>query len=349
MLPVLAETAYPGSAPGARVRLLDFVPFLDGCGVELTVHPTLTDSEYSTVISSGSPAGKARVLGSAAMRLVRRPGINPELLFLVHRLRFLLPLPAIDPPTRLDIYDFDDALFVGSTMNENRRFAWVKREAERWRQYTKRARITLAGNSYLADQARQQGGRVEILPSCVNPAVQPVREHEEVETVRIGWVGSQSTAVYLEQLLPVFERLWKRGRNFELAVVGAGHLPAAPWIRPSPWSLDSERELLASFDIGIMPLPDDPWTRGKCGYKILQYFAAGVPAVVSPVGVNRKIVGTERGLLATSEVEWLEALDQLVLDADMRREAGANARSFVVDEYSFQTWAPRLAELLGEL
>lgn len=315
----------------------------------MSFSPTLTDAEYSLVLSEASSLNKAKVLGSAAARMIRQQEIDPDHLFLVHRLRFLLPLPGIDPPRRLDVYDFDDSLFVGSTMHENRHFAWLKREAQRWRSYTKRARLVLAGNSYLASHAREHNERVEVVPSCVDPSIQPLRFHGERERVRIGWVGSQSTAAYLESLFPVFEKLSRRGRNFELVVVGAGEIAQAPWSTMVPWTLEGEKDLLSSFDIGVMPLPDDPWTRGKCGFKLLQYFAAGVPAIASPVGVNRELVGEDRGILASSDAEWLSALEQLMADTEMRREKGANARKFVEERYSYQRWAPRLAELLKSL
>ncbi len=135
----------------------------------------------------------------------------------------------------------------------------------------------------------------------------------------------------------------------ELVLVGAGTSFDAPWITSLPWTPESEKDALASFDIGIMPLPDDEWTRGKCGYKLLKYFAAGVPAVASPVGVNRAIVGEERGVLASSSDDWFEALEMLVRDAQARREMGFNARQFVEAKYSYERWAPELAGMLKSL
>jgi glycosyltransferase involved in cell wall biosynthesis len=346
---VEASTAYPEVTPGARVRVVDFIPHLTRLGVDLSFRPTLTDEEYALVTSNVSPARKARVLTGAATRLVRNRKAAPGSLSLVHRLRFLLPLPGVDPPRQLDVYDFDDALFVGSVGSENSSFGWVKREAERWHAYTSRARLVIAGNGYLAARAGQIARRVEVVPSCVDPSIQPVREHGDQEVVRIGWIGSRSTAAYLDQCLPVLEKMNRNGRRAELVLVGAGSGYDEPWITSLPWSAETEKELLASFDIGIMPLPDDEWTRGKCGYKLLEYFAAGVPAVASPVGVNSSIVGDERGALASSDEDWLRALETLVNDAEMRRQMGNNARRFVEEEYSYEAWAPQLAGLLKEL
>jgi hypothetical protein len=120
----------------------------------------------------------------------------------------------------------------------------------------------------------------------------------------------------------------------------------ADWIEHRAWSPASEPRDLASFDIGIMPLPDSDWARGKCGYKVLQYFSAGVPAVASPVGITSELIGDDRGLLASTSAEWYAALDQLIRDVEERRDRGAAARAFVEQRYSYQRWAPELAELL---
>ncbi len=270
---------------------------------------------------------------------------------LVQRLRLLTPLPGREPLPRVDVYDFDDALFVGATLPGHDRFAWLKRERERCYAYLSRARLVLAGNSYLADHAAKRARRVEVVPSCVDPDLQPLHDHEDREVVRVGWIGSLTTSPYLEAVLPVFHRLNSSRIRAKLVVVGSARRrrASAPWIEHRPWSLETERDELAGFDIGIMPMPDTEWTRGKCGYKLLQYFSAGVPAVASPVGVNRALVGDERGVLATSEDEWLAALERLVGDADARRELGRAARAFVEREYSYRRWAPEVAGLLRQL
>jgi glycosyltransferase involved in cell wall biosynthesis len=170
--------------------------------------------------------------------------------------------------------------------------------------------------------------------------------------VTIGWIGSQSTVDQLRSVLPAIAALNQPHLRARLVLVGARGLDyEAEWIERREWSLQSETNDLASFDIGIMPMPDTEWTRGKCGYKLLQYFSAGVPAVASPVGVNRRIVGEqkERGLLATTSEEWDAALAELVEDHEARREMGDAARSFVEREYSYQRWAPELAAVLATL
>ena len=347
-LRILGETAYPAVVPSARVRIAGFAPFLAPHEVMLDHRPTLTGDEYALLQSCASPARKAAALARSAARraLVRR---SPHDLLLVHRLRLMAPLPGIDPPRRLDVYDLDDALFLGSTADANQRFAWAKQEARRCVACLRRARLVIAGNAFLAGHAARHGARVEVVPSCVDPEVQPRRQHGEREVLTVGWMGSSSTRKYLAPVLPVLGRLNASRVRFRLVVVGARLSVNEPWIEQRPWSILTQAADLASFDVGIMPLRNSDWTRGKCGYKLLQYFAAGVPAIASPVGVNGAIVGDERGLLAGSAKQWEHALLQLAADAQERRERGAAARQFVEQHYSYQRWAPELAAMLRSL
>lgn len=346
-LRILGATAYPVTAASARVRLAQFAPFLRPYGVELEYSPALTDREYSELASPGPLPRKAMILARSSTRAARRS--HDRNLLLIHRLRLLNPLPRIDPPRQLDAYDFDDALFEGSAAAVNRHFQWAKQESRRAQECVKRARLVIAGNAFLAGQASRYSSRVEVVPSCVDPATQPTREHQAGEVVTIGWIGSHTTAPYLETILPVLDRINRSGLRARLVTLGAGLDYGAPWLEQRPWSLQTQARELSEFDIGVMPLPDNAWARGKCGYKLLQYFSAGVPAVASPVGVSAELVGPDRGLLASSPEEWEKALNQLIDDPSARAQQGAAARSFLEREYSYQHWAPRLAELLQSL
>jgi hypothetical protein len=344
MLRILGETAYPQVVPSARVRIADFAPFLRQEGVVLEHRPALTDREYSVLQSAASPMRKIGVLGRATARALgtRR---RPHDLLLVHRLRMLAPFPMIDPPREMDVYDLDDALFLGSAADVNRRFAWAKQEARRCVACLRRARLVTAGNAFLADRAKEYAAQVEVVPSCVNVEAQPRREHAEAETLTVGWIGSPTTSVYVRPVLPALAALHSEGVRFRLVVVGADLGVREPWIEHRSWSSATQAYDLASFDVGLMPLPDTEWARGKCGYKLLQYFAAGVPAVASPVGVNTSLVGDSRGVLASTQSEWVTGLRALLADVSERRERGAAAREFVAREFSYQRWAPTVAEL----
>lgn len=349
-LRIQGATAYPLSAASARVRVANYVPFLHDHGIDLEHVPTLSDDEYALIVSAASPAQKAAVLARGAARAARAArGRDSGKLLLVHRLLTLIPTPGIDPPGKLDVYDFDDALWVGSAAQSNRRFQWTKQEGRRALACMRRARLVLAANDTLATEARPFAQRVEVVPSCVDPATQPLHDHRDGESYVIGWIGSHTTVEYLRPLLPIIERLNARGYRATLVVVGADTGLRTDWIEHRPWSLDTQARDLADFDVGVMPLPDTPWTRGKSGYKLLQYFAAGVPAVASPIGLNEALLADGRGIRATTDAEWERALVELLGDAAGRRERGQQARQHVEDHYSYQRWAPDLASLLRSL
>lgn len=340
-------TAYPESAASARVRVANFVPFLREHGIALEYAPTISDHEYAILVSSAAPARKAAVVARCALRAAMPH--NSAALLLVHRLLTLTPVPTIDPPRHLDVYDFDDALLVGSPAGSNRRFQWTKQEARRASTCMRRARLVLTGNATLAAQAQSYARHVEIVPSCVDPDAQPIHDHQDRETLTVGWIGSHTTVAYLKPLLPVMDRLNARGLRIKLVAVGGDTGVRTDWIEHRPWSVQTQARDIAEFDVGVMPLPDTNWTRGKSGYKLLQYFAAGVPAVASPVGINADLVSDDRGLLATSDTEWERALSAMAADTDDRRARGAAARRFVEREYSYQRWAPELAAMLRSL
>lgn len=346
-LRVQGVTAYPQTAASARVRVVSFSPFLSEHGVDLSHRPMLREDEYAQLVGASSVPRKAAILTRSALRAAC---LNTgDGLLLVHRLLLLTPLPGVDPPRRLDVFDFDDDLLTGKPADAHRRFQWTKQEGRRALSCIRKARLVLAANPSLAASARHYSQNVEVIPSCVDPEVQPMRVHADQEVVTIGWIGSHTTAEYLAPVLPVLARLKDRGNRIRLVVVGGDPRVQTDWIEHRRWTLQRQPADLASFDIGIMPLPNTQWTQGKSGYKILQYFSAGVPTVASPVGVNAQIVDDERGLLATSESEWEAALSFLIGDVDARRKMGAAGRAYVEREYSYQRWAPELASLLRSL
>jgi glycosyltransferase involved in cell wall biosynthesis len=209
--------------------------------------------------------------------------------------------------------------------------------------------LVTAGNAYLAERARDAGApRVEVVPTVIDldryptPAASP-----EGDRVDIVWIGSPATVGYLRALAQPLAQLAAM-RDIRLLVIGGGAVTMAGVdVRCMPWSAATEAVDIARGQIGVMPLPDSPWERGKCGYKLIQYMACGLPVVASPVGVNREIVlPGENGLFADGDSQWLEALVTLASDAALRRRLGAAGRARAEQVYSVQAVAPRLADLL---
>jgi glycosyltransferase involved in cell wall biosynthesis len=340
-LPILAETAYPESAASARVRIVEMGSHLAHSGVAVDFQPSLSSAEYAATRAGG--ARKLVPLARGMARASRRPSGGEGGLTLVHRLRSLLP--STRDQSTIDVYDFDDALHIAPGERLSGR---IKAESTRSVAHMRTARLVLAGNPTLADGARAFASRIEIVPSCVDPAAQPMRLHRDADTLTLGWVGSPSTAQYARPLLDSIARMIARGRNLRVVMMGTEPLLDAAWIEYRPWTLAGERSLLSEIDVGLMPLPDNPWTRGKCGYKLLRYFAAGLPTIASPVGINSRLLAHGRGVPASSGSQWARAVD-LLAEVAVRREMGRAARAFVEREYSYAVWAPRLAEVLHAL
>jgi glycosyltransferase involved in cell wall biosynthesis len=205
----------------------------------------------------------------------------------------------------------------------------------------KRASIVIAGSEYLAAYAAAKGARkVELLPTVVDIRRYLSSASQKHELLRIGWIGSPKTFNYLLSVLPtILESI--RGYAAEIVVIGGGvqrGLPPAVDIRP--WSEDLEVDELQRIDIGIMPIPDEPFERGKCGYKLIQYMASGKPVVASAVGENVNIV--------MHGVNGFDAITKLLKDANLRKQMGDAGRSLVESKYSLQAAAPRLASLMRE-
>ena len=213
------------------------------------------------------------------------------------------------------------------------------------------AACVIAGNRYLAARARQAGAaRIEIIPTVVDEQRYTAANTTDDQPPVIGWIGSPATEHYMLDMRPALEQVCA-GNHARLLLVGARPETANLFDGTTPevvaWSEATEAAMIARMDIGIMPLLDSPWERGKCGYKIIQYMACGLPVVASPVGVNVNIVHHgENGLLATDEAAWRDALERLIASPALRERMGAAGRARVEAEYSLGAQVPRLADIL---
>jgi glycosyltransferase involved in cell wall biosynthesis len=236
------------------------------------------------------------------------------------------------------IYDFDDAIWLRDASSVNSVSLLLKWSSKvpavcRW------SHAVSAGNAYLATFAQQHAQRVVINPTTIDTEQHHYRlQNQATERPVIGWTGSHSTLKYLEPLVPVFQQL-EQVYDFKLVVI-ANRPPAItlPSLEFVPWRIDTEIDDLLRFHVGLMPLPDDPWAQGKCGFKALQYLALGIPALVSPVGVNSEIVehGVE-GYHCTTDEDWYACISKLLTDAELRTRMGQAGRQKVVDHYSVRS------------
>ena len=253
---------------------------------------------------------------------------------------------ALGPSPRL-IYDFDDAVMYQAR-------APGQPDPTRLRRFERtaaRAHLVIAGSPYLARYAGAVGAkRVEVVPTGLDLArFAPRTDPPSPGPVRLVWIGSASTLKQLDAFRATFEALGGAVPALALRIIADAPLEAAALrIENVPWSLEAEGRLLAESDIGIAPLPDTPYTRGKCGFKVLQYMAAGLPVIASPVGVNADYVRHEAtGLWAKTAQEWVEAVRRLAGDAPLRQQMGGAGRRRVEAEFGFAVLAPKVVELVA--
>ena len=242
------------------------------------------------------------------------------------------------------IYDFDDAVIFRDS-NASRFDS--RRRRKRFQRLVRGVDLVLAGNDYLRQQASAAGVRAEVFPTVVDTGSSPSRSREGEDPV-IGWMGTSSNFIYLSLIRePIRSLLRDRPETvFRVVADRPPDLPGLP-VDYRQWSRRDEAAELAGFAVGVMPLSDDPWTRGKCALKLLQYGAASLPSVASPVGANRSAVREgETGYFARTGEEWRNRLEELLLSPEKRREMGSAARRLVEEEYSLSAAAPRLVRII---
>jgi glycosyltransferase involved in cell wall biosynthesis len=242
-------------------------------------------------------------------------------------------------------FDVDDAV-----MYHSRPVGLIEewRTMRRFRAVAKSVDKVVAGNEYLANLFRAEGATAAILPTVVDPQHYHVKTHAPTDSPALVWIGSNSTLKYLSQILPTLAQAAQRVPGLNLITIGDVALtnPPIPTAHVN-WTPHTEAVALVRGDIGIAPTPEDRWTLGKCGFKIIQYMATGLPAIASPVGASREIVvENQSGFLPKTDSEWIEAIATLAVDPVKRQSFGAAARKRVEENFSLNRaadfWAERL-------
>jgi glycosyltransferase involved in cell wall biosynthesis len=357
---VLALSPIPEEGAGCRFRIAQFIPYLASVGIEVTLDSLFTPEFFRLVYRPGNYLRKAVTF--AALSLKRLDSLRDSSrydLILVYREVFPIGPAFVErllaarrrPPI---VFDFDDAIFLPSVSDANRLIATLK-QPQKVASIIRHSDHVITGNEYLADYARRFNPAVTTIPTCVDterfiPASDAVRAAASAQPRDpvVGWIGSPTTASYIRSLAAVLRRVRER-QPFVLRISGAGvplEIPGVS-VETRPWSLAGEVELFNTCDVGVYPLADDEWSKGKCGFKAIEFMACGVPVIAAAVGVNRTIVqdGTN-GFLASSEDEWVDKLSRLLSDADLRRRFAAAGRRTVEEGYSLRVNAPTLAATL---
>lgn len=346
---ILLLSRYGHLGASSRLRTYQFLPYLQSKGFNISIAPLLSD-QYLEDLYAGRGKSYINILKFYYQRLLWiRRAVNFDLVWLEKEFLPWLPswfeLKLLPKNVRL-IVDYDDAVFHQYDRHSSsliRKLLGRKIDAVMCR-----ADIVVAGNEYLAQHAKSAGAKqVEIIPTVVDTLRYTKSTLPKIDAVTIGWIGSPATAHYLHLISSVMDELVQK-KNVRFVAVGANanQLVGLP-VSAFPWSEADEVELIQQFDIGIMPLPDEAFARGKCGYKLIQYMACGKPVVATPVGANAEIVrnGID-GFWATLKTDWVTVLTRLIDDPVLRARMGEAGRERVVNEYSLDVAAPQLEHLL---
>ena len=351
---VLALGALGAQAPSFRVRTRIPGPALARLGVAMRHLPLFTVEQDRRFHEAGA-RGRIRTLLSARAALSATLQSDGDAdVALIQRQVDLLPSLSLERraiAARRLVLDVDDAIWLDRSPDAGgHRLAALKGTARKVRWLASRADAVIAGNELLAEWLSQHSNRVHVVPSLVEHREIPVRKHRQAATVVLGWLGSPTTAPSLARLVDPLQRLaaGMRDVRVELLIVGGRAADVeGVHVRCEAWSEEREREFLQEVDIGLMPLSDSAWTRGKCSYKALQYMAAGIPVVADDVGVSAKVIGhTEGGLIARDADDWVDHLRTLAADASLRTSLGSTGRERVAQRFSVERWAPDLATIL---
>jgi len=318
------------SDQGHRFRVEQYFPYLQVRGVEARWHPLRGSLKKMSLY---------RQLPQFDVVVIQRRLLSPFEFYWIRRNSAKI------------IFDLDDAIMYRSSSSP-RPHSFSR--GFKFRRMVRGSDVVTVGNQFLKEEVlkvdRQK--KVLVIPTSVDTSIYPKKKKiSEGPEVILGWIGTKGNLKYLKNLEPVFETLGQRFSNLRLKIVSNDFYDSTyiPVIK-KPWKLEDENEDLISFDIGLMPLNDDLWSRGKCGLKIVQYLSVGVPVVCTPVGINCDIVRDGyNGFWATSVQEWVDRIATLICEPAVRARMGQEGIETVEKGYSLAVTSEKFFEVLQSL
>ena len=353
-------TQYGILAASSRTRVFKYLPYLEQGGVECRVLTVLPDRGISgsQILVTRNSWRKLRYYLWATWRtltcglLLWWLAPRYHLLFIQ---KVILPAPVrwlLKHRRRPLLFDFDDAIFTTEVRQQHWLAAWKqRRNAGGLPAMLELADRAIVENEYTGAFAARYGPVTTITGPIDTQEHSPTGRPQNVDQLVLGWIGSATTVPYLDMIKGPLQRLGRRFTHLRLRLIGAAavDIKGLP-VETKSWCLEEEVADLQGFDIGLMPIPDDPWTRGKGGYKLLQYMAVGLPVVTSPVGVNRQIVRDgHNGFWARDPAEWEDRLARLIVDPELRATMGQRGREIVETEYALDHSSRLLLQVMEQL
>lgn len=342
MAKILLLSKYSRLGASSRLRTQQYIPYLAGSNIEVTVAPLFDDAYLETIYNKKNLSKISLIKMLLSRVAILFTAKNYDLLWIEKE---LLPYCPAFFELLLKVFgikyvvDYDDAIFHNYDLSNNRLIKFcLSNKIDKVMKYST---VVVAGNEYLAERARNAGAKnIRVIPTVIDISRYPAKSSIAKRKFTIGWIGSPSTQKYVVDLYESLVKLSDKV-DFSLLLVGATKdiiekLPGLD-VQCFDWNESLEVAHINKMDVGIMPLVDGPWELGKCGYKLIQYMACSKPVIASPVGVNIKIVNNNQcGLLAKSEQEWFDALLKLAQDKQLRVKYALNGRKAVEDTYCIQ-------------
>ncbi|MCX6311237.1 MAG: glycosyltransferase family 4 protein [Bacteroidetes bacterium] len=347
----------PGRSPGQRFRFEQYLSFLRENGFECEASYIITEADDQLLYKKGHYFEKfkihRRAIKKRELDVARANDFDIIFIFREALVTGSVKFEELFRKSKAKIvFDFDDAIWHLDVSEANRMLGWLKKPGKT-ASIIKLSNLVIAGNNYLATYARKNNPNVEIIPTTIDTVnYQLVEGLRHEEKIVIGWSGSITTIKHFELAIPFLEILKKKyDKKIEFRVLGdPAYVNEKLGIKGIRWTQETEVRELSYFDIGIMPLPDDEWAKGKCGCKGLQYMAIGIPTLMSPVGVNSDIVENGvNGFLPSTTEEWLLRIEELIASPELRKRIGDAGKKTVEEKYSVNAWKEKYLGLFEQL
>ena len=348
-------TLYPNTL-SSRYRVYEYLPYFNKSGVDIKVYSAVSKEEFNKYYNSTSLINRWKyhfaenenrknhlVEVKDADVIVVQKGFT-----LINWKKWLPEFQNLNIPI---FYDIDDAVFL-SPPAKAPKLLRNKEDENFYYRIISQSKGILAGNKKLVEYVSELNSNVLLQPTSINTdKYQPKSDYRKKEKIIIGWIGTPGTRLYLNLLDQVFTKLDSFPIEFHVISdkLDGINRENIPNIKLIEWSPETELNALQNLDIGIMPIPDNEWTRYKCSFKLIQYMGMGIPAIGSAVGNNLEVIESgKNGFLAKSEDEWVEYLNLLCKDAGLREKLGIEGRKTIEAKYSFEVNAPKMIEFLKD-
>jgi glycosyltransferase involved in cell wall biosynthesis len=331
-------------SPSQRFRYEQYLDYFKENGYDCDLVPLLNEQDDKLFYSKGNWIQKLILVIRCFIKRLKdvKSANNYDIVFIQREVFFTgttyFEKKLSNLPVKV-IFDFDDSIWLPNVSLGNKKLEWLK-NYDKTKTLIGLADVVIAGNQYLANYASQFNKNAHIIPTTIDTSYHKNKKEKKLDhRICIGWTGTATTIKHFEIAIPVLIKLKEKYKDrVYFKVIGESQYTNKDLnIKGIQWNLNTEIEDLTELDIGIMPLPNDQWTKGKCGFKGLQYMALEIPTIMSPVGVNKEIIEDGvNGFLANTDDEWMTKISKLIESEALRQQIGAKGRETIIETYSVE-------------